>query len=81
MLVNVAGLYQNVHWALYDTLEKHDKFVPGMKLHIGSYANKITDHLLLTAWNYADSIKAKLRKQGWHGTVVTPFPVPVKEYL
>lgn len=82
MLVNLAELDDYIACVVDDTQEKINADVPGLDLRILPTEVLLKrDHILLTAWNYADAIKAKLRKQNWHGTVVTPFPVPIKEYL
>ncbi len=74
MLVNLAGL-KPVE-AVDDTPEKQGLKVPGTDLTI---TDKLTQkNVLITAWNYADRIKAKLPKGN---RVCIPFPIPRIEYV
>lgn len=76
MLVNLAVLKEYIVEAVDDTLEKQGLQVPGTQVVING---KLTQqNVLLTAWNYANRIKAKLPK----GTrVCVPFPIPRVEYV
>ncbi len=74
MLVNLAGL-KPVE-AVDDTPEKQGLKVPGTDLTITDKPTR--SNVLITAWNYADRIKAKLPE----GTkVCIPFPIPRIEYV
>jgi len=79
MLLNISGAAHLVTEAVDDTPEKQGKTLPGTKVKIGKHAT--SGKILLTAWNYADVIKEKLAKTGWHGTICVPMPVPRIEYV
>lgn len=78
-LFSELALEPHIEYVVDDSPLKQGLFAPGSGLAVVSFEEfkaRVTppDAVVLTAWNFKDSIVKKLRESGYGGAIIVPFP-------
>lgn len=78
-LLNYYRLDQfHIKFIIDDSPAKQGKMIPGARIPILPFPNSIdsimADYIFIFAWNFKDSIIERLRKEGYRGKFIIPYP-------
>lgn len=76
-LIHYFGIADMIDFVVDDSPLKQGRFIPGTHIPIVPSEilyKKKPDYLIVLAWNFAEPIMQKIKKGGYTGKCIVPFP-------